>query len=100
MMSNGFFNVLQPANEPVLSYKPGSTEREALKAAIHKARTERADKRRYIGGRKVHKKDKFELQPPNDKHPLMTHFSKGTHLHVQDSIDAPITAQPNWKQIT
>ena len=37
-MSNGFFAIPLPKNEPVLSYAPGSKERVALKKALEEAR--------------------------------------------------------------
>jgi 1-pyrroline-5-carboxylate dehydrogenase len=37
-MSTGFFKIPTPANEPILSYAPGSKERVALKKALAEAR--------------------------------------------------------------
>ena len=40
-MSTGFFHIPIPKNEPVLSYAPGTKEREALKKALTDARVKR-----------------------------------------------------------
>ena len=50
---NARLQVPKPYNEPVLSYAPGSAEREALKARLAELKSEKADIPLYIGGREV-----------------------------------------------
>ena len=52
-MSNGFFVVPKPVNEPIYNYAPGSPERAALKKAIEQARATQVDIPMYIGGQEV-----------------------------------------------
>lgn len=52
-MSNGFFKVPVPKNEPVLSYAPGTKERAALKSALAEARSKELDIPMYIGADEV-----------------------------------------------
>lgn len=52
-MSNGFFKVPVPKNEPVLSYAPGTKERAALKSALAEARSKELDIPMYIGAEEV-----------------------------------------------
>ena len=42
-MSNGFFKIPYPKNEPVLNYAPGSAERKALQDAIAELKSQTAD---------------------------------------------------------
>ena len=42
-MSNAFFKVPFPKNEPVLSYAPGTKERQLLKKALEEGRSKELD---------------------------------------------------------
>ena len=62
-MSKGFFQVPTPINETVLSYAPGTAERNLLKQAIEEARSKVADIPMYIGGKEIRtnvKKQSYE----------------------------------------
>ncbi len=48
-MPKGVYEVPLPSNEPVLSYAPGSDEKEALKAAVKEMRKTEIDAPMYIG---------------------------------------------------
>jgi 1-pyrroline-5-carboxylate dehydrogenase len=52
-MPKGFYTVPVPKNEPVLSYAPGTRERQLLKQALAEARAVSADVPMYIGGEEV-----------------------------------------------
>lgn len=98
-MSTGFFNVPQPVNEPVLDYKPGSPERNALKDAIQRARSQQADIPMYIGGQEIRTENKQDLRPPHDHGHLLGHYSKGDESHVQAAIDAALEAKHDWENL-
>ncbi len=67
LMSNGFFKVPVPKNEPVLSYAPGSTERALLKKAIEEARGQELDIPMYIGAEEVRSGNKeIKLVAPHE----------------------------------
>ena len=65
-MSNGFFAIPLPKNEPVLSYAPGSKERVALKKALEEARSKVIDIPMYIGAEEVRSENKKPLSPPRN----------------------------------
>ena len=52
-MSNAYFQVPEPYNEPVLSYKPGSAERKALKAELVEMESRQIEAPLIIGGREI-----------------------------------------------
>ena len=52
-MSNAFFEVPQAVNEPVLSYAPGSVERENALASYRSQYQEVADIPMIIGGQRI-----------------------------------------------
>jgi 1-pyrroline-5-carboxylate dehydrogenase len=52
-MSNAYFKVPQPINEPVKSYKPGSPEREELKKKLAELKSKQIEVPLIIGGEEV-----------------------------------------------
>ena len=55
-----------PPNEPVLSYAPGSPERQALKSALSTLASERPDVPHVIGGKELRDGAPFEVKAPHD----------------------------------
>ena len=98
-MSTGFFKVPEPVNEPVLNYEPGSPERETLKSAIIKARSETADIPMFIGGKEVRTADKQAIRPPHDHQHILGHYSKGDESHVHGAIQAALDAKAAWENL-
>jgi len=98
-MANGFFNVPFPKNEPVLSYAPGSREREALKEALKEARGKEVDIPMYIGGEEVRTGNKKRLAPPHDHRHTLGYFHEGDHVYVTQAIDAALAAKSLWANL-
>jgi 1-pyrroline-5-carboxylate dehydrogenase len=65
-MSNAFFNVPTPVNEPVTSFAPGTPERESLQAMYNKMNSEVIDIPMFIGGKEVYTNDKRDAHPPHE----------------------------------
>ncbi|WP_205504182.1 L-glutamate gamma-semialdehyde dehydrogenase [Rufibacter psychrotolerans] len=95
-MSNGFFNVPIPVNEPVKGYAPGSKEREELQKAYNALREQQLDIPMYIGGQEVRTENKVPFTPPHDHKRVVAHYSYGTGEHVQQAIDAALAAREQW----
>jgi len=58
-MQFGYFNYPMPVNEPVLSYAPGSPEKQALKKALTDLKKKTLDIPMYIGGKAVRTGKKY-----------------------------------------
>lgn len=99
-MSNGIFNVPVPKNEPVLSYAPGSAERQQLKAALAEARSQQIDIPMYIGSEQVYTDNKQQLSPPHDHQHILGHFSEGDASHVKRAIQAALAAKESWANLS
>ena len=99
IMLKGFFNVPTPVNEPILSYAPGSKERELLKAALADARSEQIDIPMYIGAEKISTDKKGKITPPHDHKHILGHYSMGEKVHVQQAIEAALAAKANWENL-
>jgi 1-pyrroline-5-carboxylate dehydrogenase len=93
---NGFFKVPFPKNETVLSYAPGSKERQLLKQAIEDARANQLDIPMYIGGEEVRTGNPVKLSPPHDHQHVLGHFHAGDKGHVEQAITAAMNAKELW----
>ncbi len=98
-MSNGFFDVPHPRNEPVLSYAPGSKERAVLKRALEDARSKVLDIPMYIGGDEVRTGNTRPLTPPHDHKHLLANFHEGDATHVEQAINAAMGAKALWSEL-
>ncbi len=99
-MSNGFFNVPYPKNEPVLTYAPGTKERQLLKKALEEARGKQLDIPMYIGGGEVRTGKKIKLSPPHDHQHVLGHFHAGDKGHVEQAVTAALNAKELWSNLS
>lgn len=99
-MSNGFFKVPFPKNEPVLSYAPGSKERQLLKKALEEGRSKQLDIPMYIGGEEVRTGKKVKLSPPHDHQHVLGYFHAGDKGHVEQAVTAALNAKELWSTLS
>jgi 1-pyrroline-5-carboxylate dehydrogenase len=98
-MPKGFFHVPTPKNEPVLSYAPGSKERDAIKKALDDARSKVLDIPMYIGGQEVRSGNKKPISPPHDHKHVLGHYHQGDKGHVEQAINAALGAKHAWAEL-
>lgn len=98
-MSNAFYNVPIPVNEPVKSYAPGSPERAELKKVLTDYRNTKVDIPMYIGGEEVRTGNKIEINPPHDHQHILGHFHEGDASHVEQAIKAALDARKKWAEM-
>ena len=98
-MANAYFDLPKTANEPVLSYAPGSPEREALKNAIKELKKVEEDIPMYIGGAHVRTNNKVEINPPHELDHTLGYYHKGASEHVEQAIDAALSAKADWENM-
>ncbi|WP_461090811.1 L-glutamate gamma-semialdehyde dehydrogenase [Spirosoma gilvum] len=99
-MSFGIFNIPVPTNEPVKEYRPGSPERIVLKQALQAFRSLETDIPMYIGGQEVRTERKLRVSPPHDHHHTLGYFYEGDAQHVEQAIDAAISAKQAWANLS
>ncbi|MEO8473527.1 MAG: L-glutamate gamma-semialdehyde dehydrogenase [Chryseolinea sp.] len=99
-MSQGFFNVPHPRNETILSYAPGSKEREALQAALKAARAKVLDIPMFIGGEEVFSGNKIGISPPHDHKHVLAYFHEGDKGHVEQAVEAALSAKELWAELS
>jgi 1-pyrroline-5-carboxylate dehydrogenase len=95
-MSFGYFSYPMPANEPVLSYAPGSVERKRLKEVLAELKKEKIDAPMYIGSKEVRTNKKGTLHPPHEIAHTLGTYSEGNEKHVTQAIDAALAARESW----
>jgi len=98
-MSKGNYYIPEPSNEPVLTYAPGTPEREELKKAVKLARKEERDIPMYIGGKEVRTGNKIKMSPPYDHKHVLGHFHEGDTSHVEAAIKAALDAKEAWENL-
>jgi 1-pyrroline-5-carboxylate dehydrogenase len=95
-MSIGTFSYPMPANEPVLTYLPGSPERKRLKEVLAELKKTKVDVPMYIGSKEVRTNKKVSLHPPHEISHTLGHFHAGEEKHVSQAIEAALAARESW----
>lgn len=99
-MSNAFFVVPKPINEPVKGYAPGTAERDALIAEYNLlANQAPIEIPMYIGNEKVTTDKKVPMSPPHDHKKVLGHFNAGDRSHVEKAINAALAAKNDWANL-
>lgn len=99
-MQNGQFSLPLPANEPVLSYAPGSPEKRRLKEVLALLKEEQADVPMYIGGRELRTGRLVAMRPPHEHAHILGHFHEGDATHVHAAIEAALAAKTSWASLS
>ncbi len=98
-MSNAYFKVPVPANEPILSYAPGTKERAEIKAELKKLQEKEIEVPLIIGGKEVRTGNLGEMRVPHNHSKLLGHFHKAGKEEVQMAIDAALKARKEWAEM-
>lgn len=98
-MSNAIFNTPVAINEPVLSYAPGTPEREELQNTVATMKSEERDIPMFIGGKEVRTNNKVSMHPPYQHKHSLGHYHRGDASHVKDAIGAALDARKAWGEL-
>ncbi|WP_026476438.1 L-glutamate gamma-semialdehyde dehydrogenase [Alkaliphilus transvaalensis] len=99
-MSNAFFTVKKPLNEPILSYLQGSPERISLKGKLKELKEQRIDIPVIIGGKEIYTGNTKEcVIPHNNKHVLATYHLAG-EKEIKLAIEAARLAKKEWESVS
>ncbi len=99
-MKIGNFSYPMPANEPVLSYAPGTKERELLKKALKELKSKKIDVPMYIGSEELYTQNKVEIHPPHEKKFVLGTYNQGTANDVKKAINAALEAKEKWAALS
>ncbi len=96
-MANAIYAVPSPINEPIFNYAPNASERVALQAALLELKSFQKDIPMTINGQAVSTGQKIAIHPPHELKHTLGHYHKGGKTHVQQAIDAALSAKTAWE---
>lgn len=98
-MNNAIFNFAEPGNEPVLSYLPGSREREMIEAELARQNNTIVDIPLVIGGREVRTGNTGKIANPSDHNHVLATYHMASEKEVSMAIDAALAAKCEWMNL-
>ena len=98
-MSNSVFQVPYPSNEPILSYAPGSSEKEAVLASYAKMFGETIEVSMRIGDQDIKTGETASMQPPHDHKHILGVYHKASKKNITEAIAASIDSKKAWSQM-
>ncbi len=96
LWNSAIFTTHCRANEPVLSYAPGSPEKKRLKEVLDLLKKEQVDVPMYIGGLEVRTNKRETMHPPHEIKHVLGHYHTGEEKHVKQAIEAALAARESW----
>ena len=98
-MSNGYFKVEMPKNEPVKAYLPGSQERASLKKELERQSAQVVQVPMIIGGKEVWTERKTKAVMPHDHAHVIAEAASGGEKELKDAIAAALAARKAWTEM-
>jgi len=98
-MSNAYFKVPLPVNEPIKSYKPGSLEREELKNKIAELKSKQIEIPLIIGGEEIRTGNTEEIRIPHNHSHILGVYHKASKKEVEMAIESALEARKEWSEI-
>ena len=98
-MSNGYFKVEMPKNEPVKAYLPGSPERASLKKELERQSAQVVQVPMIIGGKEVWTERKTKAVMPHDHAHVLAEAASGGEKELKDAIAAALAARKAWTEM-
>ncbi|CAL9617082.1 1-pyrroline-5-carboxylate dehydrogenase 1 [Actinosynnema sp. ALI-1.44] len=90
-----------PANEPVLSYAPGTPERAQLQAKLAELAKEPLELTLTVGGeQRVGGGEKFDVVQPHNHRAVLGTLHGATQRDTRDAIAAAKAAAPAWRALS
>ena len=99
-MGKGFFQVPTAYNEPVLSYAPGSPEREEVLKQYKAFYNDHVDIPLYIGSEEIKTGNTKPLSPPHDHKHVIGQYHLAEKAHVEKAIANSLEAREAWANLT
>ena len=98
-MGKGFFEVPVAENEPILSYAPGTPEREEVLKAYKEMYNSTIDVPLYINGKDIETGDTATMAPPHDHKHALGVYHKAEKKHIEDAIEGALEARKKWAKM-
>lgn len=91
------FPIERPANEPILSYEPGSKHREALKIELDRLLKNRIEIPCVIGGQEVRTQNRRTVVMPHEHRHILADYCWAGPAELEKAVQAALKAKPQWE---
>ena len=98
-MGKGFFKVPVAVNEPVLSYAPGSKERENVLKAYKSMYNSTIEVPMYIDGKNIKTGQTQTMSPPHDHKHIIGTYHTANQADIELAISSALKARESWSQL-
>jgi 1-pyrroline-5-carboxylate dehydrogenase len=99
LMNNMSFSIERPENEKVLSYAPGSIEREELQKELAVQANTVIDIPTVIGGREIRTGDLVDVVMPHDHGHCLAKCHRAGVDEIRAACEAAVAAQHEWMRV-
>lgn len=98
-MSNAYFKVPNPINEPIKNYSPGSPERKELEKKLAEMRSKKIEVPLIIGGEEIKTGNTEEMRAPHNHSHILGVYHKAGKKEVDMAIEAALEARKQWAEL-
>jgi 1-pyrroline-5-carboxylate dehydrogenase len=95
-MNNAIYNFREPRNEPVLTYAPGSSEREQLIKELESQYGKVVDIPLIMGGKEIRTGNTGKVVMPSEHSHVLATYHMAGEKEVRMAIDAALEAKCEW----
>ncbi len=98
-MNNAIYNFREPTNEPVLTYMPGSPERELLEKELALQESRPIDIPLIIGGKEIRTGITGKIVKPSDHNHVLATYHMASEKEVRIAIGEALCAKDAWMNL-
>ncbi len=98
-MSNAYFMVPEPKNEPVLTYTDGSLEKEELVKKIAELKKQEIEIPIIIGGKEIKTGKTADITIPHNHSHKLGFYHKAGKADVDQAIESALAARKKWAEM-
>ncbi|MGC8728025.1 MAG: L-glutamate gamma-semialdehyde dehydrogenase [Elusimicrobiales bacterium] len=95
-MNNTIFKMVQPENEPILSYAPNTPERKELKEKLKEMKSEVIEIPLIIGGKEIRTGKTADVIIPHENKKIIAKYHKASSKEVNLAIEEAMKARKEW----
>ena len=99
-MNNAIYNFREPKNEPVLTYRPGSSERSLIEKELSFQKNQVIDIPLIIGGKEIRTGKTGKVVMPTDHNHVLATYHAATEKEVSLAIKAALDAKCEWMTLS
>ncbi len=99
-MSNAYFRVPKPYNEPVYGHAPASPEKDILKKKIAELTSQELEIPLIIGGQEVKTGNISEIRAPHNHAIKLGVYHKAGAREVEMAVEAALAARQSWAEMS